>query len=352
MKSAAAEEGMSIPAAPRAGDPVGRGAGPYRFVAWNFCVIVFDVAFWMAGIACMDMSAVMPVFVSTLTDSKLFIAFLGMLPGVGWTLPQLIGASRIMHRPRKKGFLLGVAAIGRTPMLILPVLLLVFPPESKAVMLWALVGCFGILFLTDGLLGAAWYDIIAKTIPPRMRGRFFASFSIVGGIGALGSGWLVRAALDHPRLPYPREYGALLTCVCVGLFLSLLLLALIREPEGAVSSERPQPLREVLRQVPGVWRSSSHLRRLLAVTWLGMVAALGWPFYVLHGTDVLHLAPEAGAIFIWATTAGSVSGSLVFAWLNDRIGKHERVDQIVIREELPKTIIGKLDRKALRAEVL
>jgi len=30
---------------------------------------------------------------------------------------------------------------------------------------------------------------------------------------------------------------------------------------------------------------------------------------------------------------------------------HERVDQVVIRESLPKTMIGKLDRKALRAEV-
>jgi long-chain acyl-CoA synthetase len=39
-------------------------------------------------------------------------------------------------------------------------------------------------------------------------------------------------------------------------------------------------------------------------------------------------------------------------WLNARIGKHERVDEIVIREALPRTIIGKLDRKALRAEVL
>ena len=39
-------------------------------------------------------------------------------------------------------------------------------------------------------------------------------------------------------------------------------------------------------------------------------------------------------------------------WLNARVGKHERVDQIVIRETLPKTMIGKLDRKALRAEVL
>ncbi len=39
-------------------------------------------------------------------------------------------------------------------------------------------------------------------------------------------------------------------------------------------------------------------------------------------------------------------------WLNARIGKHERVDAIVIRDGLPRTLIGKLDRKALRAEVL
>jgi len=38
-------------------------------------------------------------------------------------------------------------------------------------------------------------------------------------------------------------------------------------------------------------------------------------------------------------------------WLNERMGKHERVDQVVIRDSLPKTMIGKLDRKALRAEV-
>lgn len=39
------------------------------------------------------------------------------------------------------------------------------------------------------------------------------------------------------------------------------------------------------------------------------------------------------------------------AWLNAQLGKHERVDQIVIRDTLPKTMIGKLDRKALRAEL-
>jgi long-chain acyl-CoA synthetase len=46
------------------------------------------------------------------------------------------------------------------------------------------------------------------------------------------------------------------------------------------------------------------------------------------------------------------SGEALRDWLNTRLGKHERVDQVVVRGSLPKTMIGKLDRKALRAEVL
>ncbi len=45
------------------------------------------------------------------------------------------------------------------------------------------------------------------------------------------------------------------------------------------------------------------------------------------------------------------SGDALKDWLNQRIGKHERVDAVVIRDALPKTMIGKLDRKALRDEV-
>jgi long-chain acyl-CoA synthetase len=45
------------------------------------------------------------------------------------------------------------------------------------------------------------------------------------------------------------------------------------------------------------------------------------------------------------------AGAVLKDWLNDRLGKHERVDSVVVRLSLPKTMVGKLDRKALREEV-
>ena len=67
--------------------------------------------------------------------------------------------------------------------------------------------------------------------------------------------------------------------------------------------------------------------------------------------DYLGEIPAA-YITLAGAPAGNSDGPSLTKWLNSRVGKHERVKEIIIRDELPKTMIGKLDRKALRADVL
>ena len=61
---------------------------------------------------------------------------------------------------------------------------------------------------------------------------------------------------------------------------------------------------------------------------------------------------EVPRAYVTLNDGATATGEELASWLNARIGKHERVDQVVVRESLPKTMIGKLDRKTLRAEVL
>ncbi len=49
---------------------------------------------------------------------------------------------------------------------------------------------------------------------------------------------------------------------------------------------------------------------------------------------------------------GCPDGQALCNWANSHLGKHERLLRVELRDELPKTMIGKLDRKALRREVL
>lgn len=60
---------------------------------------------------------------------------------------------------------------------------------------------------------------------------------------------------------------------------------------------------------------------------------------------------EAPRAYVTLQEDAAETGEALAKWLNAQLGKHERVDQVVVRDSLPKTMIGKLDRKALRAEV-
>jgi long-chain acyl-CoA synthetase len=71
---------------------------------------------------------------------------------------------------------------------------------------------------------------------------------------------------------------------------------------------------------------------------------------VIGVPDAYH--GEVPRAYVTLNEGAGEDGEALKSWLNTRIGKHERVDNVVVRSELPKTMIGKLDRKALRADVL
>ena len=56
--------------------------------------------------------------------------------------------------------------------------------------------------------------------------------------------------------------------------------------------------------------------------------------------------------YVTLNEGADASGAALTEWLNPQLGKHERVDDVVIRATMPKTMIGKLSRKDLVAEVL
>ncbi|WP_120716831.1 long-chain-fatty-acid--CoA ligase [Tsuneonella amylolytica] len=60
---------------------------------------------------------------------------------------------------------------------------------------------------------------------------------------------------------------------------------------------------------------------------------------------------EMPRAYVTLAEDAAATGDDLAKWLNTRVGKHERVSAVVVRDDLPKTMIGKLDRKALKAEV-
>lgn len=61
-------------------------------------------------------------------------------------------------------------------------------------------------------------------------------------------------------------------------------------------------------------------------------------------------AGERPKAFVTLADGADVTGEQLMDWLNESLGKHERVAAVEVRETLPKTMIGKLSRKELQAE--
>lgn len=97
-----------------------------------------------------------------------------------------------------------------------------------------------------------------------------------------------------------------------------------------------------------------------------MIAVSGYKVFPSQVEDVLYSHPEVKEAlvigvpddytgerpkaFVTLARGAAATGEVLTQWLNAQLGKHERVTEVVIRDELPKTMVGKLDRKALRVE--
>ena len=71
---------------------------------------------------------------------------------------------------------------------------------------------------------------------------------------------------------------------------------------------------------------------------------------VIGVPDAYH--GECPKAFVTLNDGETADGDALKAWLNPKLGKHERVTAVIIRDTLPKTLVGKLSRKDLVAEEL
>jgi len=290
----------------------------YAHTRWNFAVIVADASAFIAGMAFASPMIVLPLFVERLTGSTVLVGVVAAMQMAGWLLPQLLTASLVEHRPRKKPFMLKVCVVGRTPMILVPLVLLV-SPEQPRMILAVFLAVHLLFYLTDGMTGVPWTDIGAKTIPPRMRGRFFGSMQLVGGGLSVLAGLAVFRILNHPRLPYPKDYAALFAIEFALLMVSLAFLALIREPLRPVRAGRRDVL-QLLRSAPALLRAKPQLVHMVIVAGLAQVGMIAVPFYAVFAKVQLGVPEAMAGIFVSSRMAGGIASSMVWAWLSDRRG--------------------------------
>ncbi len=286
---------------------------------WNFPVMVAESTVFMTGMAWADPGTVLPVFIGYLSGSTVLLGVAPVLQRLGYILPLLPVAALVGHRPKRRPYLRWGVLVGRMPFFGFLAYLWLVGIDNASVTLTFMFLAYLFVAMGNGFVAVPWQDIIAKSIPPGRRGRFFGTMQFATAVCVFAVGLAVRWMLG-PRGPgFPTSYLVLFTLG--GLFFTLSTIGcwVIREPIRPVLDRR-ETLREIIADIGPFLRRQRALRPLAAVALLGMGMCMTTPFYMAYATRKLGVAPQLAGVYLGAFTIGSAVSSLVWAHLNDRRG--------------------------------
>lgn len=274
----------------------------------NFLLGVVNGVFVTAGDAFFHGSLVLAPFLAELGTSPVVIGLIPAMRVALYFLPQLLVANRLSQERLKLPYYRITSTTRNLAFLAMSLVVLFGSGLSPALVAGVVVAMVAINATAGGIGGVPFADVTAKVVPHSRLGTFWAARNVIGGLLALGSGYVVRAVLDSD-IPFPRSFGYLFLCGTVLASIGNASFSLIREPPGEPGMRRP--LLGMLRYVPGLVRTDRVLRRFLTMRFLGLAALLAEPFYGIHA---LNIGAPDGALgtYVITATAAAIVANLAF----------------------------------------
>jgi len=306
-----------------------------NFLAFLGEAICFGMSMTFAG-----MTTILPAFIGQLTSSKIVVGLFTSAVYGAWLLPQLVFANLLTNKRRKKPYMTLGGLLGR-PLILFYALALVLGLYRKPMLALALLFVARVGFMaTDALSAVAWFDVLAKAIPERRRGRLFGTAQAINGILSIGAGAVIAALLGSKGPRFPLNYAAIFAISGGFLSLSLVFWSFVVEPEEPVAEERPS-WREYVPQLLQTLRSDRAYGQVIVLRLLAAFDLLALGFYILFATSWLNLPPATIGVYAAVQTVGGILGSLGFGAISERGGSH-RVIQVATALNLAVPLIGLL----------
>lgn len=286
----------------------------------NYILGVINGVAYRVAEAMIDSSLVLSWFVSQLTDSSLLVGLIGPIRNGGWFLPQLLVSGYVQRQERKLPLYRLCAVVRSVAIGLLALATWLLGPNRPGLLLACFFVLVTIFAFSEGFSGISFLDIIAKTIPPRRRGSFFAVRSFLGGVLALGSGLWVRYVLDERSgFTFAGSFGLLFSGAFAGVVIGVAAFSLVVEPLEPTDS-KAIPFGRQLRRAWGCLRDRNFARLVLVRTLLILGSGLAAPFYIVYAKDTFGAPASSVGTFLLTFTLAMLASNVAWGRISDRWG--------------------------------
>ena len=286
-----------------------------KHLRYNFAVNVMDGVFFGLALGFASFVTILPLFVSTMTDSAILIGLIPAIHSVGWQLPQLFTARRVTRLGRYKPMVVLMTIHERLPFLGLAAVVWFLPALGREV---ALLLTFGLLTwqgLGGGFTATAWQSMIGKIIPAKRRGIFFGTQAAAANL--LASGGAVLAGILLERLDSPLDWTICFLLASVSMAASWAFLAKTREPD--------RPPADANESRPGFWsgigailQRDANFRWFLVARVLSQMAMVAFGFYTIYAVRHYGMSEGIAGLMTGVLLATQMAANPIMGWIGDR----------------------------------
>lgn len=281
----------------------------------NYIVNLLDGGFFGFGIGFSSFSTILPLFFSQMTSSATLIGLIPAIHNMGWQLPQLLTANRILKLRRLKPWVSFWTIHERFPFVALGIIALLLPKLGAPTALLLSFICLIWQGLGAGITANAWQNMIGKVIPSDMRATFFGAQSsaanLLASLGAFIAGIILENVLG------PNSF-AICFFIC-GFLMAISWFFLYNniEPDGIVEDcSAPQPL---LRNISNTLSKDHNFTWFLVSRMVFQFGTMAFAFYTVYAVSQLKMQPfQAGimtsVLLITQMIANPLLGRLADRW--------------------------------------
>lgn len=289
-----------------------------RHLKHNYFVNLMDGAFFGFAMGFVSFSTILPLFVSTLTNSATLLGLIPAIHNTGWQLPQLLTAKRIGRMVRYKPFVMLMTIQERVPFLGIGIIALLAPSIGQEAALWATFAFLIWQGLGGGLTANAWQILIGKVIPPDYLATFFgfqgAAANLLASLGAVASGFI----LDN--LVEPWDFATCFFIASVLFTISWFFLNLTKEYDRKVETSGFSDL-PLWKSVRLILAKDKPFRWYLVTRIISQFGNMAFAFYIVYAVRHLAMSEVTAGVMTGILMITQVVANPLLGWIADRWGK-------------------------------
>jgi MFS family permease len=280
----------------------------------NLVVNLLDGGFFGFALGFASFVTVIPLFVSSMTNSAILIGLIPAIHSVGWQLPQLFTAHRVSNQVRFKPMVMIMTIHERLPFL------------GLAIVAWfsPVLGTQTALFLTfllliwqglgGGFTATAWQSMIGKIIPHEYRGTFFGSQSAAANL--LASLSAIIAGIILQRLASPQDFTLAFFCGFLAMVVSYIFLAQAREPARPIDNQDKPAV--FWKGLGVILQKDANFRWFLIARMLSQLAVTGFAFYTVYAVNSLGMSDFSVGVLTSVLLATQIIANPIMGLFGDR----------------------------------